>query len=779
MFVLRIIKRNPFMFITNVIGLGVALTTVIFTLTYIRYELSYDKHFKTKERVVRLYSRVTDNTSTQVYGISLRQAYTQLPETVPEIESAVQLYGGWQTSVQNKENTIEKVRVFYSDPEIFNVFGLSLRFGNEKTALIGMNNAVITTSVAEKLFNSANCIGKTIESNGQQMIITGVMDEIPKNSHVNFDLLISLSTANPDWFGGLEFQTYYLLKPNIDQQAARTKIANANNGLMQDWAKATNSNVQSGVEPLVDLYLHSAALLYIPNHGSLSQILIVGLIALFVLLTALISYINLFIIQGEKRIAEISTRTIFGATKLSIARLFFLETSIVFLFSSVLAFLITYESMPYISNLLLSKVDLSDLLTVYGMGSIVLVLIILLVITSGYPVLYLSRMRYTLGLRGKISNTGNNNWFSTASVFVQFTVTAFFITCVIIIIAQLGFMHNVPLGFDKNNVTTITGCSSPISNKYESVKNELLKLPFVTAVCGGEHFMGGGCSGQYIRPITEGENNNKAINEYREKPGFGELMKLQLIDGRFFRASMADSQSVILNESAIKLLGLEPKAGQTVFYKWRRVDIIGVVKDFYYLSNPGEPIAPLVIANCYRGTPYLYIRSVNPLTGSQLMQIKSIFLHFDEDYIFNYSTLADVFDRMYRKENRLARMVSIGGAEVVIISLISLLALTILKISRRTKEIGIRKVNGSSISQVISILLKETLIIVITAILVASVMSYLVMDQWLTDYVQRIHLHLGYFLLSALFVLVIAIVAIIWQAWRAATKNPVEALRYE
>ncbi len=236
-------KRNPFMLITNVTGLGVALTTLIFTLTYIRYELSYDKHFKTSDRVVRLFSRVTDNTSTETYGISLRQAYSQLPAKVPEVESAVQLYGGWKTSVQTKLNKIEKVGIFYADPEIFKVFGLSLNSGDEKTALLQKNTAVVTTSVAEKLFHTTNCIGKTIESDREHVMITGVMDEIPKNSHLSFGLLISLSTLNLNLFGGLEFQTYYLLKPNIDSKAAGAKIAEANNLLMRDWARGMNASV--------------------------------------------------------------------------------------------------------------------------------------------------------------------------------------------------------------------------------------------------------------------------------------------------------------------------------------------------------------------------------------------------------------------------------------------------------------------------------------------------------------------------------------------------------
>ncbi len=780
-FIVRLLRRNPMIFIVNVIGLGLSLTTVIITLTYIRYEYSYDKHFKTKDRLVRLYSRVTDNTNTQVYGISLRKAYTQLPASVPEVEAAVQLYHGWMASVDSKENKLERVQLLFANNEFFDVFGLNLRFGDIKTALVGKKSVVITSGVAEKLFKSTNCVGKTIESDGVQFVITGVIDEIPKNSHFSFDMLVSLSTLPLDntHMQGLEFQTYYLLKSNVDQKNAAVKIAVANNVLMQDWAKTTNSKVQSGVEPLADLYLHSAASGYIPIHGSLKQILIIGLIALFVLLTTLVSYINLFIIYGEKRIKEISTRTICGATKGNIAKLFFIETAIIFIFSSILAFLLTYASLPYISGILLSKVDLSDLLMGWNIISVLMVLIILFVISSGYLVLYLSRMKYSLGTRGKISNTGNRNRLSTASVFIQFTVTTFFISCVVIVLSQIRFMQNIPLGFEKNNVISITNCSASISKQYESIKAELLKLPFIIAVSGGEHFMGRLCSGEYIRNTWDVESNNKVINEYREKPGFGELMQLQLIDGRFFRESMADSLALVLNESAIKLLGLKPKAGQTVLYNDKRLEVIGVVKDFYFKANPGEPIEPLVIANCFWGTPIMYIRSQNQLTESQVTQIKSVFQRFDENFVFNHQELLQVFNGMYQNENRLVKMVSLGAIQVIIISLISLLVLTIIKNSLRTKEIGIRKVLGSSVGQVISSLLKETLIIVSIAVLVASILSYLVMNHWLMDFYQRIHLHPRYFVISALFTTIIAIIATLGQSWYAALRNPVDAIRHE
>jgi len=548
---------------------------------------------------------------------------------------------------------------------------------------------------------------------------------------------------------------------------------------MKEWASYSNARVESGIEPVTRLYLHSAASSFIQNHGSLKQMIIIGLIALFVLITALLSYINLFIIQGEKRIAEISIRSLFGASKASIAWLFFMEASVVFLVATIIAFLTTWKSMPAISGLLISKVDITELFSVWGMASVLLMLLVVLGISAGYPILYLSRMRYTLGLRGKISGKGNNNRFTNASVFVQFTVSGFFILCTVIILSQLTFMHKVPLGFDNRNVAVVTNCSSSISKKYESLKAELLRLPFVTAVSGGEHVVGGGCSGQIIRNTWDSEKNGKGINEYRARPGLGELLKFQLADGRFFRESMADSQAIVVNESAVKLLGIPPKAGQKVMYNDNRKEIIGVVKDFYYESNPGESVKPLVISNCFWGTPNIYIKTDKPLTGSQQAQIKSVFRSFDKNYLYTATTLEEIYEGMYRKENRLARMVSLGSGELIIISLISLLALTILRISRRTKEIGIRKVNGSSVIQVIMLLLKETVIIILIASLVASAAGYLVMNEWLREFVLRIPLSPGYFIITSFCILFVAMAATIWQAWRAANRNPVETLRYE
>lgn len=767
------------MLLVKVISLSLALTSIILGMTYIRYELSYDDHFLTGNRVYRLFNKVSGSDESQVYGISLRSAYSQLPAQIPEIESAVQFYGGWNSPVSFKEIKLDKVRQIYTDNDIFRVFGLKLNRGDQGNALLAKGNTVITGSLASKLFANEDPMGKAINSEGETFIVSGIINDLPKNTHFAFDMLISMSTLNPEQISSLEFQTYYLLKPNTNPEIAADKITRLNQNLMQNWAEATNSKVISGIEPLRQLYLNSRVETFIPVHGSKKMVIIVGLISIFVLLTALISFINLYIIQGEKRIAEITTRSMFGATKSGIAKLFLIETGIIFLLSLILSGIISYLTMPAFSSLLESKVSFSDLLQGWGIPIIIAIFLFLLLITSAYPVLYLARINYVNGLRGMISSGGRGNRLSMASVLFQFIVSSFFISCVIIILSQIHYLKNIPLGCVTDNVTLFTGFSTQAEKKYESIKSDLLNLPFIEAVSGGEHFIGGGCSGQIIRNTHESGNSNHPVNEYRMKPGIGELMKFELIDGRFIRDSKADSLSLVLNESAMQMLRLEPRSGQFVNYNDERKLVIGVVRDFIYKSNPGEPIEPLVLAPSRWWSPNIYIRSQSPLTVEQISQISTILKRHDENFIFNSVTLNEVYENMYRKETRLATMVSVGASQVVLISLISLLALTVLMLTRKTRETGIRKVLGSSVYQVIESFLKKFAILVLAGVIIASVICYFIMDQWLADYARRISLHPGYFLVSGLLILGFAGLATIIQSWYAATRNPVDALKHE
>lgn len=775
----RSICHNPLQAGVKITGLALALTTLLLTLAYFSFELSYDQHFPTAKRVFRLYSKVSEKHSSEIYGISLRTACTKLPAKVPEIEACVQLYSGWNTQVTAQQQNPVKASLLFADTGFFTVFGIRLISGDPGSVLATVGNVVISDHLAEQLFKTRDCIGKTIESEGEIYTISGIMPALPKNTHFSADLLIPMQTIRADEITSLEFQTYYLLRPNVDPRQAAEKIAKANNALMQNWAQATNARIESGIEPLTRLYLHSVARDYIPVHGSPGLMLIVGMVAFFVSLTATVSYINLFIIQGEKRIREMAARTMFGAGKPGIALLFIVESLLHFLAAIILTILLIYWLMPAFSSILQSKMEPGDILTGRGIALISGVCFLLLAIVSSWPVFILTKINYISGLQGRWSSKGKQGKLSTASAILQFTLTSFFISCIIIILAQIRFLQNVPLGFSKSHVAIVNGYSEAIRGKYDVLKSELENLPFITSVSGGEHFMGGGCSGQTIKNTDEPENGYRPVNEYRMKPGFGELMQFELLDGRYLRESRADSAGLILNVAAMKLLGKPPKAGQFVDYNGERMEIIGVVKDFCYGSDPGQTIAPLVIANCRRSPENFYIRSQNALTDYQKEQIANLFKHYDENYRLNLVSLTDVYDHKLKKEKRLASMVSFGAVQVIVISIISLFAMTIMKVSRRTREIGLRKVMGSSIPQVVWFLLKDTVKIVFTAIAIATPASYLLMSGWLQNYADHIDLSVVHFLLSTLLTITTAVLAILYRTIRAARLNPVDALKQD
>jgi putative ABC transport system permease protein len=291
--------------------------------------------------------------------------------------------------------------------------------------------------------------------------------------------------------------------------------------------------------------------------------------------------------------------------------------------------------------------------------------------------------------------------------------------------------------------------------------------------------MGGGCSGQGIKKYGS-PGSFLSINQYRVNPGFCKTMQLELLDGRYFTTSEADKKAVILNEAAVKLLGLKTGSGEQVQMNDTPLHVIAVVKDFYYTDHPGEPIAPLVISQ--QQNNYLnnfYVRTGSDLTKTQLSQIEAVFKSYSPDYIVAHSQLTDVYANKYKNEERIIKLVSSGAVLAILISLIGLTALSVLNVNRRTKEIGIRKVVGSTETQVVKSLLGETFVLVAISVAIAYIFSYIALQQWLINFAKHIELSLIYFLAAGLLAFIIAFIAVAWQSWRAATSNPVEALRYE
>ncbi len=777
-FVFRMLKRNPLLVFVNLPGLAIGLSAFLLLSVYLRHELSFDKHFQTKDRVMRLYSQVTENNYSANYAICLRDAFTEIPDKVPEIQSSAQIYRGWTVTLKSENQQFLSLDLLYSDPGFFDVFGLDLLYGDKTSALEGDKKVVLSASTAQKIFNKTDCVGEMVTISEEPFMVSGVLADLPKTTHFNFNLLASMQTIRPERFGGLELFTYFLINKNADIAEAGRKIASANDVIMKPWGDQFNLSVKSGTELLSDIHLYSKADFDLSAKANLTSIFIVAGIAFFILLIALVNYINLYVLHGEKRIAEIAARKSLGANRGVLSRLFYTETGIIGLFAFILAIVITIVAQPFFAQLMQRPIEVSDLLSPSGILLIVGFLIFLIFISGAYPSFFLSRINLVNGLKGKSDKINRKSKLSAASVLVQFSVTVFLISSLVVVYSQINYLKNIPLGFKMENVIGIDGFNRKASVNSRSIQNELAQLPFIESVGSSDHFMGQGCSGQGIRKYGN-PAAMQSVNQYRVKPGFCKTMQLELVEGRYFSENEKDKKAIVLNEAAVKMLGLTNPIGQLVQMHEDPLEVIGVTKNFYYNGHPGEVVSPLAINNTGGGVNVYYLRMAGEFTSERQKQVAAIFNQYDPDYIFRHFQLSDTYQNKFGEEERVMKLVSSGSILAILISFIGLMALSILNVARRTKEIGIRKVMGSSETGVMFGLLRETLVLIVISMAIAFVGGYFVMQQWLNGFMDKIHLHAGYFLISGVIAIIVALMAVGWQSWKAATQNPIKALRYE
>jgi putative ABC transport system permease protein len=775
----RNLERSKLLLFVSMPGLVIGLTAALLLIFYIKFESSFDEFFPNKQRVVRLYNADIENGTLKVFPICLREAYTVLPEQIPEIEAAAQIYRWGKSNIILNNKRFINQRVLYADQPFFKVFGLNLIEGEKNRALAKKNSVVITNTLAQKLFSNNNCLGKIIKINDDEFTVTGIVNEMPVNTHFHFDLLASMSTLNQNYFGGLEFFTYYLLKNQSAFNQANKKISSVYNQILKNHFDGFMENPKSGIEPLTSLHMHTIADFDLSEKADIKGMYIMGILVAFILLIAIVNHVNLFVLYGEKRSLETGIRKSFGAGFLNLAGRLYFETTLFTTIAFALSFLLIAILLPRFANLIYIDISQFHFINPVTITGSIVVFIVIILLAGSYPAVYLSKINIINAIKGGSGTKQRKKILALISVLVQFTISIFLITVLLIIHAQLSYLKKYPLGFNTENVIGISGFDNKIRSKNSAIKEELKKLPFVIKQATSAHFMGGGCSGQMLYNFGQSEYDAKDINEYRVQAGFCETMQFDLLKGRFFNGTPDDKSCIILNQKAVQMLGLKNPIGKSVVMFDDPMKIIGVVKDFYYFENAGEPVEPLALTAYSDRVNVFYLKIKDKLDKQKLQQIKAIFNRFDPDYHFNFFELTDIYNRKFSREDNLLMVVFYGTLVALLLAFGGMFALSFFNVERRTKEIGIRKVLGSTSAEVLLKLLKDILIWVIWAMIPAFLIAYMVMKQWLANFANKINITFVYFLMAGTIALLIAVAAISIQSIRAARQNPVKTLRYE
>jgi putative ABC transport system permease protein len=772
-------KNTRFFQRVNITGLAIGLAASIMLILFVVNELSYDRHFDGHERIVRLINTVESDGSTRKIAITQQKAFLEAVQKTSGIEAATQTYDMGQPELVYEKQRYQRINTLFADTSFFSVFKMKFLAGTPQQALKDINSVAITSKQAVNIFGTvANAMGKTFTMMERDYTVAAVVEALPMNTHFTFDVIGNLrSLPFYDDMQGLEYMSYIKINKEAPFERVRADLEREYSQGAKEFSERLNWKLSGSTERLDDIYLHSNALYSRGKSNDMKFVWMLIIIALVILLLAVMNFINLFTAQCEARMLEIGIRKTYGASVKDIVKQFFGEVSGVVGVAFVAGMLLTLFLTPFFAKLINREIDMQQLLNPQFIICTVALFAFTVTASATYPAFYTTRFTPLDILAKRLLFSKRR--LTTALIVFQSIITIVLISFILVINRQTTYLKSLPTNYDMKNVMFVPA-NRTIVNNYEAIRAELLNTGGVEEVSAGGHIVGGGWSGQNITTF-EAPDNYRAINEYRILPGVCELMRLQLVEGEFLREDAPDSLNfIVLNEAACKMLGLKPPyAGQTVLYKEVEAMITGVVKDFIY-GSPSRAVDPLVLTTMNAGVANLYIRFNPTMSRSKANEIVSDVIHrFDTDIIINHFWSEDEYNTKFDYVELQFRIVLTGSLLSVFIAMIGLLATHLYTARRRTKEIGVRRINGATVKNIFNLLSWDVLKWIVLADVFAAPVSWYVASYWLDNFGKHITPGLLVFVLPLIVQCLIAVAVTSGVSLSVSRQNPVTLLRSE
>ena len=782
-------RHRVFSFI-NIMGLTVGMTACFLIFLYIRFELSYDSFHAKADRTYRIVSDIKTPTEV-INGSGPSWAVPHhLPKEFPEVEATVRVSGA-SLLVRKGDVKFQEENTLWADSTFFQVFDFKLIKGNPKAALKDQFSIVFTESAAKKYFGKSDPIGQTILLTGEGLnaTVTGVMKDIPDNSQIKADMLVSMSTLTGNFNKGLDDQwsnygssAFVLLKPGTDPKVFQSKLP----GFLEKYSgkamKESQMYVTLILEPLKDVYLYSKRDgKNTRNTGNINNVYIFSVVAVFILLIACINFVNLTTARSTERAKEVGIRKVVGAAKTQLARQFVGESVLICLIAFGLTLALSAALLPLFNQLSGKNVSLGIFENSTNILMFFLASIGIGLLAGIYPALVLSSFKPVIVLKGRFATGTRGIILRKALVVAQFSISIALIIGTIVVYNQMKYMRSRELGFSKDQMVIIKTGNDPAKDAF---RQSLTSIPAVKSTAMSSSVPGTGNPGAY----SEIENKNGDLQianldlyfvDFDYIPHF----KIQMAVGRpFSKEFLTDTtQAMILNEAAVKMFGYA-SAQEAIgrrFKQWgREGKIIGVIKNFHFRALQ-EPIKPLSMRIEPGGANLVSVNISSANVPATIADIESKWKSLVPNRPFSYFFLDEFFDQQYRSEERFGKLFLNFAILAIFISCLGLLGLASYSTMQRTKEIGIRKVMGASVRGIINLLSKEFLKLVIISFFIAMPLAWYLMNMWLEDFAYRTNIGWWVFVIAGMIALVIALFTVSFQAVRAAVANPVRSLRTE
>lgn len=775
----RTLTKNRLYSLINILGLAVSLTAAILLMLWVWDELSFDRMHSKGDRIYIAAASIGKSRET-TWPVTNAPLGIFVKAEIPTVEDVCRLstFGGDQLfEYQNKRFNEQSV---YVDSNFFKLLDFKLLEGNPEHPFTNNRSIVLDQTTAKKYFGDEPAMGKVLTiKDGNNYTVTGIMEDMPRNSSWQFSLVLPFSILgenrpnNPleaDW-GNLNYQTLFLLSPDADPVKVGQQLADIHrkNQPAEFW-----NDLVYLMQPLPKYYLYDPH----GNERGMKQVKIFALVAVVILLIACINYVNLVTARATRRSKEVSVRKVVGANKVHLFWQFISESFVVFIIATIIAIGLLFALMPLYNNLsgkemVFSLLD-GKVWVIFGAS-----LLLVLVMAGVYPALMLSSFKPALALKGIIPGLGKNGGFRKTLVVVQFTCSVVLIVATIIISRQLEYIQKMDLGYTKANVLTFETYN--FRKNYETIRQQLEQQPGILGVTTSTQRVLNvqSSTGSLEWEGKPADMTSFMISQLSVDRTFPDVMDMQLVAGEGFTGTAADSNRYLLNETAIKLMGLEDPVGKPITFHDDPGVIAGVVKDFHFkdMKTPIEPC--IMFMDPDWGWNTMYVKTTGADSDKALAAVRALWKQYNADYEFNYSFMDDTFDNMYKTDIRSGKLFNIFAGIAILLSCLGLFGLVTFTAETKVKEIGIRKTLGASVANIILLISKDFLKLVSISFLVAFPLGWWMMNSWLDNYAYRTSMEWWVFAIAGFTAFVIAAVTVCGKSLKAARENPIKAIRTE
>lgn len=779
---IRHLSKHPGYSILNILGLTLGITSALFLIIYVTDEISYDKYHRNADRIYRVSSTLTEPDDQFTWIVAQIQFGPQAAQEYPEVQSFVRFFNMPQGAYTFEDKEYTEQDFYYADSTVFDIFTYKVVKGDVKAAVTQPGKIVLTESAAARYFGDADPLGKFLKEGTNNYEVTGIIEDVPGNSHFRFDALAArnnLPKQMGSW-GNFGVFTYLLLPENIDYKEFEKKLQGISETHVKPVLGRFNVAVEYVLEPIKRIHLHSTNAQEPEPTGSIAYVYIFAAVALFLVLIAAMNYMNLSTARSSGRAREVGLRKVVGSTRSALVMQFISESVIFTLISLVLSLIILFIALPKLNLLAGKSFDFSIITSPTVLLAFIGMVVFVGIIGGSYPAFFLSRFSPVTVLKGEITQGTAGSMFRKVLVIIQFMVSVVMIMCTLIVFRQLNYMKTMDQGFDQKNVVFLQ-LNGQTASKYNVFKQALLENPEIKGVSGTNTPVGEG-SGKVLFSVESDQGmTQRGINFAIVDHDFIETMGIKIKEGRDFQQDMPSdtSLSVVVNETFVNRMGWKEPIGKRVEVtngNFLVARVTGVMKDYHQTGMYNE-VETFMLVYRQNQLPFVYVRLSGNNTQQTLSYIETKWKEYFPDQPYTYTYLSERFNNQFEADEKRGTIFTLFTILAILIACLGLFGLTSYTVEKRTKEIGIRKVFGASEGIVMGIISKDFVILVSIGIMIAVPIAYWFMSIWLENYVYRTAISIAMILLSALITILITFITISYKAYQASVTNPAESVR--